>query len=122
MTKQVTSVALKRAYEDPSPGDGTRVLVERLWPRGLSKERAKLDLWLKDVAPSDELRRWYGHDPAKFAEFRRRYEAELVGEPGRAALARLRALVQTGPISLVFAARDAELSNAAVLRNLLVAS
>jgi uncharacterized protein YeaO (DUF488 family) len=122
MTKQISGVALKRAYADPAPGDGTRVLVERLWPRGLSKERAKLDLWLKDVAPSDELRRWYGHDPAKFAEFRRRYEAELAGEPGRAALVRLRAPAESGPITLVFAARDAELSNAAVLRDLQIAS
>jgi uncharacterized protein YeaO (DUF488 family) len=122
MTRRILSVMLKRAYDDPAPGEGKRVLVERLWPRGLSKERAKLDLWLKDVAPSDELRRWYGHDPAKFAEFGRRYEAELAGEPGRAAMAQLRALAESGPITLVFAAHDAELSNAAVLRDLLTSS
>jgi uncharacterized protein YeaO (DUF488 family) len=119
MTGRTLGVALKRAYEEPAPSDGTRVLAERLWPRGLSKERAKLDLWLKDVAPSDALRRWYGHDPDKFAEFRQRYEVELASEPGRAALARLRALAESGPVTLVFATHDVEHSNAAVLRDLL---
>ena len=72
MTTQGVIVALKRVYDEPEPGDGTRVLVERLWPRGLSKERAHVDLWLKEIAPSRELRTWFGHDPEKFAEFRRR--------------------------------------------------
>jgi uncharacterized protein YeaO (DUF488 family) len=112
-------VALKRAYEEPEPDDGTRVLVERLWPRGLAKERAHIDLWLKDVAPSRELRQWYGHDPAKFAEFRRRYAGELVVEPARSALERLRALAARGSVTLVFAAHDPALSNAVVLRDLL---
>jgi uncharacterized protein YeaO (DUF488 family) len=94
-----------------------RVLVERLWPRGLSKARAHVDLWLKDVAPSTELRKWYGHEPGRFADFRRRYEAELAGEPARAALARLRELVEREHVTLVFAARDAKLSNATVLRD-----
>lgn len=119
MTSEVQAVALKRVYETPEPGDGTRVLVERLWPRGLSKQRAQVDVWLKEVAPSHELRKWYGHDPAKFAEFRRRYEAELATEPARAALARLRELAAQGHITLVFAAHEAALSNAAVLRDLL---
>ena len=119
MGNEASSVALKRVYEPPQPGDGMRVLVERLWPRGLSKERARVDIWLKDVAPSHELRRWYGHDPARSAEFRRRYEAELAAEPARAALARLRELAQHNHVTLVFAAHDAELSNAAVLRDLL---
>ena len=101
------------------PGDGLRVLVERLWPRGLSKARAHIDLWLKDVAPSTELRKWYGHEPARFAEFRRRYEAELAAEPARSALARLREMVERERVTLVFAAHDPELSNAAVLRDLL---
>ena len=101
------------------PGDGLRVLVERLWPRGLSKARTHIDLWLKDVAPSTELRKWYGHEPARFAEFRRRYEAELAAEPARSALARLRGLVERERVTLVFAAHDPELSNAAVLRDLL---
>ena len=112
-------LALKRAYEPAESGDGLRVLVERLWPRGLSKARAHIDVWLKDVAPSTELRKWYGHEPARFAEFRRRYEAELAAEPARSALARLRELVEREHVSLVFAARDPELSNAAVLRDLL---
>jgi uncharacterized protein YeaO (DUF488 family) len=76
MSRETVTLALKRVYDEPAPGDGTRrVLVERPWPRGISKERAQIDLWLKDVAPSHELRAWFGHDPEKFAEFRRRYEA-----------------------------------------------
>jgi uncharacterized protein YeaO (DUF488 family) len=120
MTEQKVMVALKRVYDEPGPGDGTRVLVERLWPRGLSKERADVDVWLKEIAPSHELRRWFGHDPQKFAEFRRRYEAELASETGQAALAKLRDLARQGPVTLVFAARDAQHSNAAVLRDLLL--
>lgn len=119
MAKQKTQVALKRVYDEPAPGDGTRVLVERLWPRGLSKERAHVDVWLKEVAPSNELRRWYGHDPQKFAEFRRRYEAELASPEGQAALAKLRDLAKQGPVTLVFAAHDAQHSNAVVLYDLL---
>ncbi len=110
-------VALKRVYEAPEASDGTRVLVERLWPRGLSKDRARVDVWLKEVAPSHELRKWYSHDPARFAEFRRRYEAELAVEPARSALAELRNLAAHGHVTLVFAAHDAELSNAVVLRD-----
>jgi uncharacterized protein YeaO (DUF488 family) len=113
------SLALKRVYEPVEPGDGLRVLVERLWPRGLSKARAHIDLWLKDVAPSTELRKWYGHEPAHFADFRRRYELELAAEPARSALTRLRELVERERVTLVFAAHDPELSNAAVLRDLL---
>lgn len=112
-------VRIKRAYDEPEPGDGTRVLIDRLWPRGVSKERAKIDLWLKDAAPSAELRRWYGHDPAKYDEFRRRYLEELAHEPGKSAIARLRALGQQGPVTLVFAAHDAAHANATVLRTLL---
>jgi uncharacterized protein YeaO (DUF488 family) len=119
MAERVVHVAIKRAYEAPTPTDGTRVLVDRLWPRGLSKERARMDLWLKDVAPSTELRTWYGHDPAKFAAFRECYLHELEGEPGRTALDQLRALAHKGPITLVFGARDVERSEAAVLQDLL---
>lgn len=119
MAKKQLTVMLKRVYDEAEQSDGTRVLVERLWPRGISKERAKIDLWLKEVAPSTELRTWFGHDPEKFAEFRQRYEAELASESGRAALARLRELAQQGPLTLVFAARDIEHTNAAVLRDLL---
>lgn len=112
-------VAIKRAYEEAAPSDGTRILVDRLWPRGVSKERAHLDLWLKDVAPSTELRKWYGHDPAKFAEFRQRYIHELDAEPGRAALEQIRELARKGPVTLVFGARDVVHSEAAVLQDLL---
>src|SRR5579864_3688714 len=120
MTKQKGMVALKRAYDEPVPADGMRVLVERLWPRGLSKERAHIDLWLKEIAPSRELRTWFGHDPAKFDEFRHRYETELADAAGQAALTKLRDLARQGPVTLVFAARDTQHSNAAVLRALLL--
>ena len=119
MTQAGVMVAQKRVYEEPDPGDGMRVLVDRLWPRGLSKDRAQVDLWLKDVAPSRDLRVWFGHDPAKFDEFRRRFEAELAQEPGRSALARLRELARTQHVTLVFAAHDTEHCNAVVLRELL---
>lgn len=112
-------VAQKRVYEEPDPADGVRVLVDRLWPRGLSKEHARVDIWLKDVAPSQELRAWFGHDPAKFAEFRHRYEAELAVEPAKSAFAELREKARTQHVTLVFAARDTEHCNAVVLRELL---
>jgi uncharacterized protein YeaO (DUF488 family) len=112
-------VCARRVYEQAGPSDGKRVLVDRLWPRGLSKERAQLDEWLKAVAPSGELRRWYGHQPEKFAEFRRRYEAELQ-QPERAeALRHLRAEAESGPVTLLTATRDLEHSEAAVLVQLL---
>lgn len=112
-------VRLKRAYEPPAAADGARVLVERLWPRGLSKERAALTDWLKDAAPSPELRRWYSHRIARWPEFARRYRAELEGTAARAALDRLRALGRAGPLTLVFAAKDAAHSSAAVLKEVL---
>ncbi len=119
MTKHTLSVLLKRAYDDPAASDGTRVLVERLWPRGISKEHAHIDLWLKDVAPSTELRKWFNHDPRKFPEFRRRYEAELKSEAAQEALAKLREIAKQGQLTLVFAAHDADHSNAVVLYDLL---
>jgi uncharacterized protein YeaO (DUF488 family) len=110
-------LALKRAYEPGGRGDGTRVLVERLWPRGLAKAEAGIDLWLKEIAPSPELRRWFGHDPARWSEFRKRYRAELVknGE----AVERLAALAKRGPVTLVYAARDEEHNSARLLRDFL---
>ena len=119
METQHATVALKRVYEPVEPTDGTRALVERLWPRGLSKARARVDIWLKELAPSAELRIWYGHDPAKYAEFRRRYEAELTAQPSQAALARLRDLAQHEQVTLVVAAHDLELSTAPIVRDLL---
>lgn len=120
MTKQQTTpVALKRVYDAPAASDGTRVLVERLWPRGISKERAHIDLWLKEVAPSPELRTWFGHDPQKWTEFRRRYEAELASGEAHKALGTLREMARQGPLTLIFAARDSQHTNAVVLRELL---
>ncbi len=120
MTHQPLSVALKRAYDEPAASDGTRVLVERLWPRGISKEHAHIDLWLKDVAPSTELRQWFQHDPQKFPEFRRRYTAELKAEAAQEALTKLRDIAKQGQLTLVFAAHDAAYSNAVVLHDLLL--
>ena len=112
-------VRVRRVYEPPEPQDGTRVLVDRLWPRGLRKDAAHLDEWAKDVAPSGELRTWYGHDPAKFAEFCRRYTGELSRGPARAALEHLAALAAAGPVTLLTATRDTGHSQAAVLAGLL---
>jgi len=119
MTKQVLKLAMKRVYDEPEPSDGIRVLVERLWPRGISKDRAHIDLWLKEVAPSRELRQWFAHDPEKFGEFRHCYEAELKSPMAQEALTKLRVLAQKEVVTLVFAARDADHSNAAVLYDLL---
>jgi uncharacterized protein YeaO (DUF488 family) len=111
----VPEVRARRVYEEATPSDGRRVLVDRLWPRGLSKERARLDEWLKAVAPSDELRRWYGHEPGKFAEFTQRYHTELT-EPERAeALRQLRDQARSGPVTLLTATKDLEHSEAEVL-------
>lgn len=109
-------ISLKRAYESPEPADGKRVLVDRMWPRGMTKEKAKIDLWLKDVAPSAELRKWFGHDSEKWPEFLRRYRAELEGSP---ALAELRELARNGKVTLVYAARDEKHNNAVALRAIL---
>lgn len=116
---QKRTIKVKRVYDASAPGDGTRVLIDRLWPRGISKERAQVDLWLKDIAPSRDLRTWFGHDPEKFAEFRQRYEAELASGAAHEALTRLRELAHNGPITLIFAARDAEHANVRVLQDLL---
>jgi uncharacterized protein YeaO (DUF488 family) len=114
-----TDIRVRRVYDEPTPEDGARVLVDRVWPRGMRKDAARLDEWAKDVAPSAELRTWYHHDPAKFEEFRRRYTAEL-DQPGpREALRRLRALAGETPVTLVTATKDLDLSQAAVLAGLL---
>jgi len=114
-----TDIRVRRIYDEPAAEDGARVLVDRVWPRGMRKDAAHLDDWAKDVAPSAELRTWYRHDPAKFDEFRRRYTAEL-DEPGRReALGRLRALAADRPVTLLTATRDLDLSQAAVLAGLL---
>src|SRR5689334_7724275 len=112
---------LKRAYEAVDASDGTRVLVDRLWPRGLSKAEAHIDLWLKEAAPSTELRKWYGHDPQRFDEFRRRYLVELQNEAARQALKQLRDLARQETVTLLVGARDSEHSDGAVLLELLQA-
>ncbi|MGI5418871.1 DUF488 domain-containing protein [Actinomadura luteofluorescens] len=108
-------VRLRRVYESPSDEDGKRILVDRVWPRGLSKDKAHLDEWEKDVAPSTELRKWYGHDAAKFEEFTRRYDAELAEPERAAALDHLRELAGQGTVTLLTATKDVDRSQAAVL-------
>lgn len=106
------AVLLKRVYEPAAPGDGRRLLVDRLWPRGLAKTAAAADEWLRDVAPSAELRRWFGHDPARFAEFAERYRAELADNP---ALDDLLEEVRGGTVTLLYAAKDEQVTHARVL-------
>ena len=106
-------VRLKRAYEAPEPSDGYRVLVDRLWPRGVSKADARLDEWARELAPSTELRTWFGHDPARFDEFRQRYTAELAAHAEQ--LEELRGRAREGTLTLVYGARDTEHNDAVVL-------
>lgn len=116
MTEKKLKVRVRRVYEDPQQGDGTRVLVDRVWPRGESKEKAALDAWQKDVAPSTELRKWYGHDPDKWDEFAARYRAELDTEEGGQALRTLHARVPAGgTLTLLTATKELSLSHARVL-------
>jgi len=110
-------VRLKRAYEPAAADDGYRVLVDRLWPRGVSREKARLDEWARELAPSAELRRWFGHDPARFDEFRRRYREELT--PRADELEELRGRARSGRLTLVFGARDMERNDAIVLAEIL---
>jgi uncharacterized protein YeaO (DUF488 family) len=110
-------IKLKRAYEKPARDDGERILVERLWPRGLTKPQAKVDLWLKDVAPSTELRKWFGHDPDRWDEFRRRYQKELRSKEDLIKLLKRKA--KAGTITLIYAARDEEHNGALVLKQFL---
>ena len=110
-------VKLKRVYDEPSEDDGTRILVDRLWPRGLTKEKAHIDLWLKEVAPSNELRKWFAHDTEKWPEFQARYHAELNQNPTQVAL--LKQAVAKGPATLVYGAKDEEHNEAVVLQKLL---
>ncbi len=110
-------IQTKRAYEPPSPHDGKRVLIDRLWPRGVLKEKARIDAWMKVLSPSAELRTWFGHDPQKFPRFRERYRTELLRH--RDELAALVIDAENGPVTLVYAAKDAEHCNATVLKELL---
>lgn len=120
MSERILSerVKLKRAYESPAVGDGKRVLVDRLWPRGVSKTEAAIDYWMKELAPSTELRKWFGHDPARWDEFRRRYAAEI--HEHRDELHQLRNLMQRDAVTLVYSAHDEAHNDAVVLREILL--
>jgi uncharacterized protein YeaO (DUF488 family) len=112
------NVKLKRAYEQPETEDGVRILVDRLWPRGVKKEDAAIDEWMKELAPSTELRKWFGHDPDRWEEFRERYAKEVNGHPDQ--LKQLRALARKGAITLVYSAHDEEHNNAVALRDIIL--
>ena len=120
MTKRITAdhVKLKRAYEPAVADDGTRILIDRLWPRGVKKAGAAIDQWVKDIAPRTALRKWFGHDPDRWAEFRHRRAAEVHQHPEH--LSRLRALARQGPITLIFSAHDEVHNDAVALRNFLL--
>jgi uncharacterized protein YeaO (DUF488 family) len=117
-SKARSGVSIKRAYEPPGPGDGTRILVDRLWPRGVTKTDAQIAQWMKEIAPSTELRKWFGHDPERWEEFRRRYRAELAQK--RELMAELRALARKGRLTLVYSAHDEAHNQAVVLREALL--
>lgn len=117
-SKESHDIRIKRAYEAPSSRDGARVLVDRLWPRGLRKSDAAIDRWLKEVAPSNELRRWFGHDPERWDEFRRRYRAELRTRPQL--VQELRAMARERPLTLIYSAHDEQHNQASVLREILL--
>jgi uncharacterized protein YeaO (DUF488 family) len=110
-------IKIKRIYDPPSADDGRRILVDRLWPRGVSKDAARTDEWLKEIAPSDELRKWFGHDPDRWEEFRQRYRDEL--KPHGELLERLRVKAKKGAVTLLFAAKDEGHNNAVVLKEML---
>lgn len=109
-----TPIRIKRVYDAPGPEDGRRILVDRLWPRGLTKEKAKIDYWAKDISPSNELRKWYGHEPAKWDEFRKRYFAEL--NRNAAGVEALREAMGKGPVSFVYSSAELTINNAEALK------
>ncbi|MEO8244206.1 MAG: DUF488 family protein [bacterium] len=111
-------IRIKRAYRAARVSDGQRILVDRLWPRGLAKDRVRISVWMKEIAPSDALRRWFDHDPAKWAEFQRRYSAELDNRPDD--VAAFLALTETGPVTLVYGAKDEDFNNAKALKTYLM--
>ncbi|OQY65457.1 hypothetical protein B6D29_03795 [Microgenomates bacterium UTCPR1] len=110
-------VLIKRVYETPSGSDGKRVLVDRFWPRGLTKEKAKIDLWLKYIAPSNELRKWFGHDPLKWEEFKRRYTKEI--KNNQKVFKELESVVKKGKVTILYSAKDEDHNNAVVVKELL---
>lgn len=112
------NIKLKRAYDPPNPDDGIRILVDRLWPRGVKKVNAAINHWMKEIAPSTELRHWFGHDPARWDEFQRRYEREL--KQHKQSVDQLRSLAKRGVITLIYATRDQDHNEAVVLRDILL--
>lgn len=108
------NIKIKRVYEEPDPKDGFRILVDRLWPRGLTKEKAAADLWLKNIAPSTELRKWFNHDPEKWKEFQKKYQKEL--KENKEAVSVLKERVKQGPVTLLYGAKDQEHNEAQVLK------
>jgi uncharacterized protein YeaO (DUF488 family) len=119
MAKQQRDVRVRRVYDEPQKEDGTRVLVDRVWPRGLAKDRADLDEWAKDAAPSTELRKWYGHEPERYDEFRKRYKDELADPEHQATVEHLRDLAEQGPLTLLTATKSVEQSQAPVLADVI---
>jgi uncharacterized protein YeaO (DUF488 family) len=115
----MAEIALKRVYEPAQAEDGTRVLVDRLWPRGLRKDKAEIDFWAKDVAPSNALRRWFGHKPERWKEFEKRYREELVAPEAQRQVDAIRALARKAHVTLLYAAHDEAMNNAVALRNYL---
>ena len=115
--RRASSIAIKRAYDKPSAKDGVRILIDRLWPRGLSKAKLKIDAWPRELTPSTDLRKWYGHEPARFAEFRRRYRAELAEHAKE--LDAVRTMVKGRSATLITATREVDLSHAAVMSGIL---
>lgn len=110
-------IKIKRVYDPAEPGDGKRILIDRLWPRGLKKEDLKMDEWLKEIAPSDQLRKWFSHDPKKYEEFKKRYAKELEDKSG--ILTRIKTEAKKGTVTILFSAKDTEHNNATALRELL---
>lgn len=108
------NVKLKRVYEEPSESDGTRILVDRLWPRGLTKEKAKVDVWLKEIAPSTELRKWFNHEPSKWLEFKKRYRAEIINNTG--VVSALKKHLENGKATIVYGAKDKEHNDGVVIK------
>ncbi|WHZ15739.1 MAG: DUF488 family protein [Nitrospira sp.] len=119
MTSRSTMVRIKRVYVEPSPGDGVRILVDRVWPRGVSKEQARLDAWRKELAPSTELRKWFGHDPKKWDDFRTRYRMELRRPEQNQAIQELARLARSKTVTLLYGAADTEHNQAVVLKELI---
>lgn len=114
MSNKLTTIHIKRVYEDAQPVDGRRILVDRLWPRGLSREKSKVDVWLKEISPSTELRQWYGHDPGKWDEFKCRYAEELDSKPG--IVDEILMEVQSGVVTFLYSSKEERLNNAVALK------